>query len=269
MDREPVVAGKFYSGSPEGWKKEVAQYLSLDQNKPTQKALLAMLPHAGYIFSGGVAGRTLSQTQISETVLLLGPNHTGQGSRISVWPDGTWKLPGTYLQVESELAREITSADTSFKSDYSGHMFEHSLEVILPFLWMINNNIKIVPISVAEPELSTLLQAGKSLASVLQSWSHAVSIIVSSDMSHFIPSEQAKSKDDLALQAIRELDPEKLYSTVRENNISMCGVFPMTIGLCIAKEFNATQAELIDYANSGNLTGDYSQVVAYAGMLIH
>lgn len=268
MDRDPIVAGKFYPGTPEAWKREVVEYLSPHGESSAQEALLAMLPHAGYIFSGRIVGKTLSRTKLADTILLLGPNHTGQGSRLSVWPDGKWNLPGTYLQVESALAREILGTDKYFQSDYSGHMFEHSLEVILPFLWMINNNIKIVPICVAEPELSTLLRAGENLASILQSWSNPVSIIVSSDMSHFMTSDQAKAKDDLAIQAIKNLNPEALYSTVRQNNISMCGVFPMTLGLQIARELKASRAELVDYANSGDVTGDYNQVVAYAGMLI-
>ncbi len=268
MDREPIVAGKFYPGTLEGWKKEVAQYLTLDKDTPTQESLLAMLPHAGYIFSGRVAGKTLAQTELADTVLLLGPNHTGQGSRLSVWPDGKWHLPGTHMEVESTLAQEILTTDKYFQSDYSGHMFEHSLEVILPFLWMINNNIQVVPICVAEPELSTLLRAGENLASILKNWPNPVSIIVSSDMSHFITSEEAKAKDDLAIQAIQQLDPESLYSTVRQNNISMCGVFPMTLGLQIANELGASKAKLVEYANAGDVTGDYNQVVAYAGMLI-
>lgn len=269
MDREPVVAGKFYSGSRQGWMNEVQGYLSGDSGSTAKQALLAMLPHAGYMFSGKVAGKTLSLIQLNETVLLLGPNHSGQGARLSVWPDGKWELPGSYLEVEESLANEVLNSHPRLEKNYTAHMYEHSLEVILPFLCAINKNTRFVPVCVAEPDFDILQDVGKKLGSTLKNWSNPVSIIVSSDMSHFIPSDQAKSKDELAIQAISELSPEKLCSTVRTNNISMCGVFPMTLGLCIARELNASGAELVDYANSGDVTGDYKQVVSYAGMLVY
>jgi len=268
MDRNPVVAGQFYPGKLEDLKSQVRQFLDQETFKDNKQTKLAMVPHAGYMFSGNIAGATLVRSNLASTVLLLGPNHTGQGAAWSTWDNGNWKIPGASLKVENELAQEIIESDAKIQKDYAAHLNEHSLEVILPFLWMLDPQTNIVPISVSEPNLSNLMQVGKSIAKCLKQYPQPVSIVVSSDMSHFISQDQAKSKDKMALDAIRELEPEKLYNVVRSNNISMCGVLPMTTGLAIANEFEASQAELIKYGTSGDIIGDYRQVVAYAGVCI-
>ncbi len=269
MDRNPVVAGQFYPGNLEDLEAQVKQFLAQGAPKDNNKqSKLAMVPHAGYMFSGGIAGRTLATANPARKVLLLGPNHTGQGAAWSVWSDGEWKIPGSSLKVDDKLAQEILESDSNLQKDYAAHLHEHSLEVILPFLWLIASDTTIVPISVSDPKLSNLIQVGQAIANCLKNSAEPVSIVVSSDMSHFISQEQAKAKDKMALDAIRELDPEKLYNVVRSNNISMCGVLAMTTGLVIANALESSQAELIQYGTSGDIIGDYKQVVGYAGVCI-
>lgn len=268
MDRQPVVAGRFYPGIKESWQKEVRTYLKNDYQEEKDKAMMAMVPHAGYMFSGPVAGKTLSKTRINDQIILLGPNHTGKGKSLAVWPEGSWEIPGEQIKVDQDLAQEIVDSYPGLTSDYDAHLHEHSLEVVLPFLLTINPNLKIVPISVSEPELRTLIQAGQALAKVIQNQPNQTTVIISSDMSHFIPFEMAKKKDQMAIEAILKLDPENLYQVVRDNNISMCGVLPMTIGLSLANSLKAKKAELVQYATSGDFTGDFNQVVGYAGIVI-
>ncbi len=268
MDRDPVVAGKFYTSDKFALMEEVKEYLSL--TTPLEKpSLVAMAPHAGYIYSGKIAGMTLNRANLLDTVILLGPNHTGYGRPISVWDRGTWFFPGGGIEVDSELSEAIISLNSYFEKDYDAHRYEHSLEVMLPFLWAINPNVKIVPICVAEHRLDVLIKAGKDLTEVVKSWKKPISVVVSSDMSHFISHEEAKAKDRLAIDAILEVDPQKLYNTVKKHNITMCGAMPMTIALAYAKEMGAKNAELVAYATSAEVSGDYSYVVGYAGIVVY
>ena len=267
MKRRPVVAGRFYPGSKSQWEPEVSQYLEGAQ-AADKDPLVCMLPHAGYVFSGRVAGQTLSDVRIPDTALLLGPNHTGRGDPLAVWSEGSWEIPGAELPVDQDLAQAVLEAHPSLQKDFSAHEQEHSLEVLLPFLWVKNPKVRIVPICVSATDLELLIGVGHSLARVCAERSEPVSVLVSSDMSHFISGREAKIQDDKAIQAILNLDPRGLFQTVRNHNISMCGVLPMTLGLALALERGASRAELVQYANSGDVTGDQQQVVGYAGMRI-
>ena len=269
MDRMPTVAGQFYPGDPFRIKSLVTQLLALpaDAPAPDRPAILSMAPHAGYIFSGPTAARTLARAGLSGTVILLGPNHTGLGQRLAVWEAGLWHFPGAAVAVDSALAQALTCAEPRLTADRAAHIKEHSLEVMLPFLHYLDPDLKIVPICVAVPVLSTLTEVAARMADVIKAWPGQISIVVSSDMSHYISAAQAKKKDNLALERILALDPEGLFRVVRQENISMCGIMPMTLGLTLAKQLGASRAELVDYTNSGQVTGESSQVVAYAGVL--
>ena len=267
MDRQPVVAGQFYPGTPEKLQKEVRRYLSAAKT-PQAETLLAMVPHAGYVYSGGVAGKTLGEARLAETVLLLGPNHTGLGSGLALWDHGDWLFPGARVPVHEPLAQALLESVPAIDANLDAHLHEHSLEVVLPFLMAVQPQARIVPLAVSERSLETLLRAGEAMAGVLRAFASQVSIVVSSDMSHYISHEAAKDKDTLALERITALDPEGLLHTVRRFNITMCGVLPMTLGLVICRELGATQARVAAYATSGDVNRDFSKVVGYAGVLI-
>ncbi|EGJ52030.1 AmmeMemoRadiSam system protein B [Desulfocurvibacter africanus] len=268
MNRRPVVAGQFYPGQADQLESMVGEYLSKAGAKAQERTILAMTPHAGYVFSGSVAGQTLGRANLAKTVLLLGPNHTGMGSRFAVWSDGIWELPGGGLNVNEGLAKAIIKADARLVADQTAHAREHSLEVVLPFLRAIDPETTIVPIAVAEPRLEVLLEVGAAIGRVLASWKHPVSMVVSSDMSHYVTHEEAKRWDSMALEPILALNPSEAYRVVRESGISMCGIMPMTVGLTAAESLEASKAELVAYATSGETSGDYTQVVGYAGVLV-
>ena len=270
MDRMSTVAGQFYPGDPFRIKDLARKLISrpAGEDLPSPPVMLAMVPHAGYIFSGPTAGRTLSRTALDGTIIMLGPNHTGMGAKMAVWPDGTWRFPGAGLPVNSDLASALTSAEARLVADRSAHMREHSLEVILPLLYYLNPTLRIVPICVSEPNLEILSAVAASMAEVIKAWPEKTCLLVSSDMSHYISASQAKTQDNKALERILALDPDGLYSTARANNITMCGVLPMTLGLFIVKALGASKAELIYYSHSGQVTGDTEQVVGYAGVLV-
>ena len=185
-----------------------------------------------------------------------------------LWPQGRWIIPGGGVEVDQELAAALAGADPRLTPDVTAHEQEHSLEVLLPFLAELNPKTKIVPLAVAEPRLPVLLEVAQRVAEVIEAWPWPVTMLVSSDMSHYLPHEEAKERDKLALDRIVALDPEGLYDVVRRNNITMCGALPMTLALAVCRTLGATRARLVAYATSGDAGGGYQQVVGYAGVIV-
>lgn len=265
--RQPVVAGRFYPGEAKSLRQEVAGYLAEARPGSDEPILLAMVPHAGYIFSGAVAGRTLGAAPLAETILLLGPNHTGRGTRLAVWAKGAWSIPGVLVPVDEPLAKTLLAAVPALTVDREAHLGEHSLEVVLPFLVQRQPKCRIVPVVVSERSPDVLQQTAVAMAGAFRSHGEPVTVVVSSDMSHYVPHDVARQRDAMALSRAVALDPAGLYDVVRRAGISMCGVLPMSLGLWLALELGARQAELVAYATSGETTGDMEQVVGYAGIL--
>jgi AmmeMemoRadiSam system protein B len=187
---------------------------------------------------------------------------------MAVWPDGAWRIPGRDVPVEAALAEALLAAAPGLSADRAAHLGEHSLEVLLPFLTAVRPDCRIVPVAVGEPRPAVLAETAAAMAGVLAAWAGPVSIVVSSDMSHYLPEAAAKKRDSLALARVLALDPQGLLEVVRREDISMCGVLPMTLGLLIARALGAASARLAAYATSGAVSGDYNQVVGYAGVIV-
>lgn len=272
MDRNPIVAGRFYDDNPQRLYDQVGHFLDAAGPMAEERTLLAMAPHAGYVFSGRVAGKTLGSANLASTVVLLGPNHTGNGMPMAVWPRGRWLVPGGEIPVDEKLATAVLDAAAHCQEDRAAHLYEHSLEVMAPFLKALGERrrteFSIVPIAVAETRFDVLQESGRALGRLLKSWEKPVSILVSSDMSHYVSHERAESLDRMALNAVEALDAKALFETVRSKGISMCGVYPMSMGLTAAVEMGAKKAEIVEYATSGEVSGDYDQVVGYAGAIV-
>jgi AmmeMemoRadiSam system protein B len=268
MIRKPVVAGQFYPDDPQELDSLVEEYLDqadLDEKQPT---LLAMVPHAGYPFSGPLCGQTIGEAKLPGTIVCLGPKHTSLGESMAVWPEGGWKLPGGGLKVDAELAAAIIDNDPDMYADTEAHAREHSIEVVLPFLRAKFGGTRIVPIAVGDANPGKLVASGRMLGEVLENHSENVAIVVSSDMSHYLAHEHAMRRDALAIEPILQRDPQALFESVHANRISMCGYMPMTMGLAAANAMGATKARLVGYTTSGEVTGDYTNVVAYAGFIV-
>jgi len=267
-DRRPSVAGQFYTDDADALREEVRGYLAAAEPQSQAHTILAMAPHAGYYYSGRIVGLTLGKANLGQTILMLGPNHTGLGKPLAVWPDGRWQFPGGVLDVDAELAALLMEQEPKLTPDTLAHQREHSLEVMLPFLAALDAQTRIVPVCVSHPGLDTLLAVGRAIGRALRGYPRAVSILVSSDMSHFVHHELAKELDARALAPALALDPTRFFETVRGEGISMCGVLPMTLGLAAALELGATHAELTGYATSGQVNGEIRRVVGYAGLLV-
>lgn len=264
MNRQSAVAGQFYEGDPARLRQNVAKLMPA-QTKTAAKLLI--VPHAGYVYSGRVAGATFARTEVPETVVLLGPNHHGLGAPLAVSSED-WETPLGHVPLARELAAALVKGSKLFAADNLAHQREHSLEVQLPFLQVLQDKLRIVPIAVSRLPLPQCRQAGAELARALRSFAEPALLVASTDMTHYEPRQQAAEKDQLALGHILSLDPAGLHGTVLTQRITMCGVIPVTIALFAALELGAEHTELVCHADSGYVSGDTGQVVGYAGLLI-
>lgn len=266
MLRSAAVAGQFYSDDRERLRQDVAALMA---NTTPQPAIAVMSPHAGYVYSGAVAAKTFSQVKIPDQVIILGPNHHGYGHAAAVYASGAWETPLGRVEIASGLAERLLAECTMTADDYVAHKDEHSLEVQLPFLQYLAPGLRIVPICISRMSLAMLLEFGDGMARAIASCKEPPLMVASSDMTHYEPGDVARRKDQLALDRVLALDPEGLYQVVSENRISMCGVLPTVVMLKAALALGASHAELVAYSNSGDVTGDQSAVVGYAGVRIY
>ena len=268
MLRQAAVAGYFYKGSSAALKDQVERFLAPGVKKI--KALGIVSPHAGLVYSGSVAGAVYSSIELPGTFILIGPNHTGLGEPVSLMAKGEWETPLGTVRIDEELAAAILSRSRLVREDTLAHLKEHSLEVQLPFIQYLKKEFTIVPIQMMDTRLETCLALGNAVAEAVreQAKKTGVLIVASSDMSHYISAEAAKKKDHKAIQRILDLDAQGLYYTVRDEDITMCGYGPAVAMLTACKALGAKKAELIKYTNSGEVSGDYDQVVGYAGIVV-
>ncbi|MFC1671605.1 AmmeMemoRadiSam system protein B [Planctomycetota bacterium] len=266
MDRTPAVAGTFYPGTREELEDAVASLMGEAEKSP---ALGVVSPHAGYVYSGSVAGAVFSKTVVPDVCVILAPNHTGTGdAAFAVWADGKWLMPMGDVFVEEGFARKLLQACSAAAADESAHVREHSAEVQVPFLQAANPSVRIVPVVISSHNLAALQEFGKSLAGVIQDTAGDVLVVASSDMTHYEDQETARTKDQLAIDTILALDEKELLRVVVENRISMCGVAPTVAMLTCCRALGAREATLITYQTSGDVTGDVAQVVGYAGLVV-
>ncbi len=283
--RKPYVAGYFYPGDPnELWK--LLENLFRSRRGPgsfildrwSGKSILgAILPHAGYIYSGEIAAHgyaAYNSSNLKDIVILIGPNHHGLGASISIYPGGKWETPLGVVEIEGDMAEDLGSVDGYIALDELGHIYEHSLEVHIPFLQFIykrnNKSFKILPITMLLQSINAVEELGEALVNLIKQYNHDnIFIIASSDFTHYESAGSAASKDKHAFEAIERLDYKLLIDNVYKYGISMCGYGPAATLLYVAKKLGGYRSELLKYGNSGEVTGDYDSVVAYASFIIY
>ncbi|MFH1309410.1 MAG: AmmeMemoRadiSam system protein B [Candidatus Omnitrophota bacterium] len=265
MIREPQVAGQFYPAKKKELVETISRILPGCAEKITARGVVA--PHAGYMYSGSVAGEVYAKIKPKATYIILGPNHTELGASFSAF-SGSWKTPLDIIHADTVLLETIMNNTDLIVEDVSAHMSEHSIEVQLPFIQTISPAAKIVPIMVRHSSLEDLREVASAITEALRETKKDAIIVASSDMSHYETRQVAEKKDKKAIERIIQLDPEGLLDVVEREDISMCGVIPTAIMLFCAKEMNASKAKLIRYTDSGEVTGDTVQVVGYAGIIV-
>ena len=266
--RHPAVAGRFYPRDGESLREEVHAYLSQTPHRKPVRALGCIAPHAGYMYSGHVAGAVFARLEIPQLCLVMCPNHTGAGRALAIVSEGAWQTPLGNVPIDGALAAALKQRCPLLHEDSSAHRSEHAAEVELPFLQMQQPQLKFVPIALGTGQFDTLEQLGNAIADVIAAHNGDVLIIASSDMNHYESDAITRVKDKSAIEAILRLDAPALYDVVTRQHISMCGLGPAVTMLTATKKLGANSAELVKYATSGDVSGDRDLVVGYAGVIV-
>jgi AmmeMemoRadiSam system protein B len=266
--RRAVVAGQFYPGSEDSLTKMLQTLIPAGAKK--QEAVACMLPHAGYMYSGRVAGETIAEVRIKEKIILLGPNHTGYGSPFSIMTRGSWETPLGKVEIDASLAGELLKNSEYLSDDRNAHEQEHSIEVELPFLQYLKSSFEIVPMAFMSDDIKALKCIGEEIGRLIneKKMQKEVLIVASSDMTHYEPQKETEEKDRQAINAILELDADRLMKKIKELDVTMCGYAPAIVMISAAKALGAKKGRLIKYQTSGETTQDFESVVGYAGIII-
>lgn len=263
--RPPAVAGAFYPASATALEAEVRRFLP---KREKHAVFGAIVPHAGYVYSGEVAGEVYARLALGRSLVVLCPNHTGLGAPAALDPNDSWETPLGLVAVDRRLTSRFLDRCPSLREDAGAHLREHSLEVQLPFLQVCRPDASIVPISIGEPSLQLCREIGEAFAEIAAESGGAMQLIASSDMNHYESREIGNRKNALALARIGAIDPEGLFRTVLSEDITMCGFLPVTALLFAAARRGNLSAEVVSLSDSGAQTGDASSVVGYAGVVI-
>jgi AmmeMemoRadiSam system protein B len=269
--RTPAVAGRFYPGRAEQLLREIREYTS-----PVETGRIAAIgcvaPHAGYIYSGAVAGAVYARLEIPERCVILCPNHTGKGHPLAVMANTTWQTPLGEVGADGEMGAQLLRRFPALQEDSAAHRAEHAIEVHLPFLQAQQPELNMVPIAIGTSDFGVLRGLGEALADVIgglkKDHQEKVLIIASSDMNHYESDAVTRVKDHKAIERVLAMDARGLWEVVMNEDISMCGFGPTIVMLTAAKLLGATSATLVKYATSGEVSGDYESVVGYAGIIV-
>jgi AmmeMemoRadiSam system protein B len=277
--RSPCQAGAFYSGTKSSLTKQIEScFLHKfgpgklpEVNRKGKRNIVAVVcPHAGYMYSGAVAANSyyaMAKDGVPKTCVIIGPNHTGMGSGVSLMTEGAWETPIGVSPIDTDLAKSIREQTNIIDIDESAHRLEHSIEVQLPFIqYVYGLDVKLVPICMMMQDLTTSCEVGEAISNAVNGSN--VVIIASSDMTHYESQAAASKKDRLVIESILSLDEESLQKVVESQSISMCGYGPITAAIRAAKLLGAKTASLLSYKTSGDITQDKSAVVGYAAVSI-
>ena len=291
MIRQPAVAGRFYPADPRELEKSVRACLAAGKpaadssaaNSPmpqeTDARIIACLvPHAGYVYSGAVAGAVFARLPIPphkmpRRAIILGPRHRPPGAELAIQSDGAWQTPLGLAPIDAPLARALMAACPLLQDDEVAHRREHSIEVEVPFLQALANGFTFVPIAIGTLNYDKLIALGDALAKVISAkHGEEILLVASSDLNHHEPDDVTRAKDRFAIDQMLALDPRGLYDAVRREGITMCGVGPAVAALAAARKLGAARAELVRYATSADAfpadaVRERESVVGYSGMI--
>ncbi|MCM8825724.1 MAG: AmmeMemoRadiSam system protein B [Candidatus Omnitrophica bacterium] len=266
--RKPSVCGYFYPGSRDKLIEDLKKYIVSDEEKKTSpKGIIC--PHAGYIYSGKTAGKVYGRIEPAETAIIIGPNHHGYGEPYAIDESDLWETPLGNIEIDDELRRKLLEKSRYLQPDSTAHIPEHSIEVQIPFLQFLNPSVKIVPVLISSMyDANPWYEIGYTIGLVISGIKRNVIVVASSDFTHYEPAEQAEKKDKKAIEKIVKLDEDGFLKVVSEYEISVCGFAPITVVITASKILGAKEGLLVDYTNSGDVSGDFEQVVGYAGIIL-
>jgi AmmeMemoRadiSam system protein B len=270
MQRQPAVAGTFYPRAPAAVAAEAAALVT--GGGDPAPAIAVVSPHAGWRYSGALAGKLFAGVVVPRRVLVLAPNHTGRGPRASIWaaePPATWALPGMDVPIDAPFVTSLLAeAPGLLRADRAAHEDEHAIEVLLPLIAVRQPELRLAAIVLGGLAYDDCAALGAAIARAVAAADGPTLIVASSDMSHYLEDGEARVTDRLALAPLGAADPRALYETVRAHGITMCGYIPATVALVAARALGATRATLVGYATSADAGAGRDRVVGYAAVRI-
>ena len=267
MLRLPAVAGRFYPSDSQELTSLVRQYSRPDSQHPPVRVTACLVPHAGYVYSGHVAGAVFARIALPEKIIVLGVRHYPRGEPVAILSNGAWRTPLGDAPIDAALAEELRRACPLFREDGVAHSAEHSLEVQIPFLQILVPHFSFVPLALGTVRFESLVSVGEAIARILRDAKESILLLTTSDLNHYEDDATTRVKDHKAIDRLLALDPQGLYDTCCNEDISMCGLGPAVAMLTALNALGAKKAELMKYATSADVSGDRSQVVGYAGMI--
>jgi len=269
MLRLPAVAGHFYPAKPEALLSLVQEFTRSGSNVARQKVRACLVPHAGLVYSGAVAGAVFARIALPKKILMLGVRHYAHGAEQAVLCEGAFRTPLGDVPIDTSLAHQLVKECPALREDALAHQQEHSLEVELPFLQSLAPGFSFVPVAVGSLHFAKLQQTGEGIARVLERHPEEILIVTSSDLNHYEDDQTTRAKDQLAIDRLLQLDADGLLQTCRQHQISMCGLGAAIILLTALQKLGVKSAELIRHETSGDINGDRSAVVGYAGLIFN
>ena len=267
MLRLPAVAGRFYPSNSKELTALVREYSRPDPHYPATPVKACLTPHAGYMYSGHVAGAVLARIALPQKFIILGVRHYPRGEDAAILSRGAWRTPLGDAPIDEELAEPLRQACPLLREDSVAHSGEHSLEVQVPFLQVLAPRFTFVPIALGTVRFESLVSIGEALGRVLANSKENTVLLTTSDLNHYEDDATTRIKDRKAIDQLLVLDPRGLYDTCRNEEISMCGLGPAVAMLTALNALGVRKAELVKYATSADVSGDRDQVVGYAGMI--
>jgi AmmeMemoRadiSam system protein B len=267
MLRMPAVAGQFYPSNAEELTTLVKEYTKPGKEKKHVAAKACLVPHAGYVYSGHVAGAVFGRLALPKKMIVLGVRHYPRGERAAILSSGAWRTPLGDAAIDEVLAQALRKACLLLREDSVAHGTEHSLEVQIPFLQVLRPAFTFAPIALGTVQFDELVAIGEGIGSVLAAAGEEILLVTTSDLNHYENDETTRVKDHQAIERLLAMDARGLYDACRNEDISMCGLGPAVAMLTAMHSVGAKKAELVKYATSGDVSGDYAAVVGYAGMI--
>ncbi len=267
MLRLPAVAGRFYPSDPAELAALIHKYAGIDPSRARIAARACLVPHAGYVYSGHVAGAVLARIALPKKIIILGVRHYPRGEPAAILSSGGWRTPLGDARIDEELAEALKKACPLLREDSVAHSAEHSLEVQLPFLQELAPDFTFVPVALGTVQFESLVSVGEAFARVLAASQERVLLLTTSDLNHYQDDATTRVKDRKAIEQLLALEARGLYDTCRKEEISMCGLGPAVAMLTALKKLGMKKPELVKYATSADVSGDRDAVVGYAGMI--
>jgi AmmeMemoRadiSam system protein B len=267
MLRLPAVAGRFYPSNPSELTALINKYVVADRSSPPIPVRACLVPHAGYVYSGHVAGAVFGRIALPRKIIILGVRHYPRGEQAAILSSGAWRTPLGDARIDEEMAEALKKTCPLLREDSAAHSGEHSLEVQLPFLQVLAPEFTFVPVALGTVRFESLVDVGEAIGRVLDGSKEEVLLLTTSDLNHYEDDAVTRVKDRKAINQLLTLNPQGLYDTCRDENISMCGLGPATAMLTALNALGVKKPELVKYATSADVSGDRSGVVGYAGMI--